>query len=130
MSHIVTIKTRITDPGALAAACRRLALAEPVSGSTQLYSSAAQGLIVHLPGWLFPVVVDTAKGEVHYDNFSGCWGSQSELDKLLQAYAVEKARIEARRVGHSVSEQTLADGSIKLTIQVAGGIAPAIGGAV
>ena len=38
-------------------------------------------------------------------------------------YAVEKARIEARRQGHSVTEQPLADGSIKLTIQVGGGAA-------
>jgi len=129
MSHIVTIKTRLTDAAALAAACRRLRLAEPVSGTTQLYSASAQGLIVQLPGWLYPVVVDTAKGEVQYDNFEGCWGSQSELDSLLQAYAVEKARIEARRGGHSVSEQALPDGSIKLTIQVGGGSVSAIGGA-
>jgi hypothetical protein len=129
MSHIVTIQSRLTDATALAAACRRLGLAEPTTGSAQLYSSSAQGQIVQLPGWLYPVVVDTARGEVHFDNFGGCWGSQGELDKLLQAYAVEKARIEARRVGHGVSEQTLADGSIKLTIQVAGGSSPAIGGA-
>jgi hypothetical protein len=36
---------------------------------------------------------------------------------------VEKAKAEARRVGHSVSEQALTDGSIKLTIQVTGGAA-------
>jgi hypothetical protein len=34
--------------------------------------------------------------------------------------AVEKARIEARKRGHSVVEQSLADGSIKLTINVGG----------
>jgi hypothetical protein len=38
-------------------------------------------------------------------------------------YAVEKAKLEARRNGHSVHEQTLSDGSIKLSIQVAGGAA-------
>jgi len=36
---------------------------------------------------------------------------------------VEKARIEARRKGYAVTEQQLADGSIKLTIQVNGGAA-------
>ena len=35
--------------------------------------------------------------------------------------AVEKAKIEARKRGHSVYEQALPDGSIKLTIQVGGG---------
>ena len=51
------------------------------------------------------------------------WGQQQQLDKFLQAYAVEMARIQARKRGHSVTEQQLADGSIKLTIQVAGGAA-------
>ena len=33
---------------------------------------------------------------------------------------VEKATIEARKRGHSVTEQALADGSVRLTIQVGG----------
>ena len=44
-------------------------------------------------------------------------------DAQAKAYAAEKAKIEARKYGHSVTEQRLADGSIKLTIQVAGGAA-------
>jgi hypothetical protein len=121
MSHIVTIKTRVTDPLALSTACKRLGLAEPVQGTAQLFSEAATGLIVNLSGWNYPVVADVATGEVKFDNYGGAWGQQSELDKLLQAYAVERAKAEARRVGHSVTEQALSDGSIKLTIQVAGG---------
>jgi hypothetical protein len=126
MSHIVSIKTRVTDAAALAAACRRLGLAEPAAGTAQLYSGSASGLIVRLPGWHYPAVIDSATGTIAFDNFSGAWGAQAELDKLLQAYACEKARIEARRAGHTVTEQPLADGSIKLTIQVGGGI---VGGA-
>jgi hypothetical protein len=42
------------------------------------------------------------------------------LDAFLQAYAVEKAKLEARKQGHSVSEQQLADGSIRVQIAVAG----------
>ena len=121
MSHIVTIKTRVTDAAALSAACRRLGLAEPVHGTAQLFSAPATGLIVKLPGWNYPVVADVATGEVKFDNYSGAWGKQSELDKLLQSYAVERTKIEARRVGHTVTEQPLTDGSIKLTIQVATG---------
>ncbi len=48
------------------------------------------------------------------------WGDQAQLDRLLQMYAVEKAKLEANRRGHTVTEQALADGSIKLTIQVGG----------
>jgi hypothetical protein len=123
MSHIVTIKTQIRDPAALAAACARLALPPPEHGTAQLFSAPATGQIVRLPGWSYPVVVDTAAGRVQYDNYNGAWGGEAELDRLVQAYAVEKAKLEARRAGHSVTEQELADGSIKLTVAVGGSAA-------
>ena len=123
MSHIVSIKSKVTDPAALSAACRRLGLEQPVQGTARLFSAQATGLIVKLPGWHYPAVVDTAIGEVKFDTYNGAWGDAKELDKLLQAYAVERAKAEARRVGHSVTEQQLPNGSIKLTIQVAGGAA-------
>ena len=121
MSHIVSIKTRVTDAASLFAACRRLGLAEPEQGTAQVFSTAATGLMIKLPGWTFPVVANIATGELKYDNYQGAWGNAAELDKLLQAYAVERAKAEARRVGNTVTEQSLGNGSIKLTIQVAGG---------
>lgn len=121
MSHIVSIKTEVRDATAIRAACRRLNLAEPVHGTTQLFSGEATGLAVRLPDWTYPVVCDVATGQLNYDNFEGRWGEQQELDRFLQAYAVAKTQIEARKKGHTVSEQALADGSIKLTIQVSGG---------
>ena len=116
MSHIVQIQTKIHDPAAVAAACQRLSLAAPVPGTAQLYSGEATGLLVQLPDWQYPVVIDTLTGTVRYDNFAGEWGEQQHLDRFLQAYAVEKARLEARRKGYAVSEQALADGSIKVHI--------------
>ena len=89
MSHIVTIRTRVTDPLSLAAACRRLGLDAPAHGTAQLYAGGATGLVVKLPGWHYPLVVDTASGTLQFDNYGGAWGAQSELDKLLQAYAIE-----------------------------------------
>ena len=71
MSHIVTVKTEVRDHTAVAAACRRLALPEPVQGTAQLYSGQASGLLVHLPDWLYPVVIDTASGTIRYDNYGG-----------------------------------------------------------
>ena len=120
MSHIVTIQTEIRDPAALAAACRRLGLDPPEEGTARLFTSEASGLIVHLPGWRYPAVIDTQARQIHYDTYGGQWGEQAELDRLMQAYAVEKAKLEARRAGHTVTEQALADGSIKLTIQTGG----------
>lgn len=118
MSHIVSIKTEIRDQTALAAACRRLALAPPVEGTFKLFTATASGLGVQLPGWNYPVVIDTASGSMQYDNYQGRWGDSGQLHLLLQAYAVEMARLEARRKGHTVTEQQLSDGSIKLTIHV------------
>ena len=120
MSHIVSIKTEVRDPQAVAAACRRLDLPEPAHGTAKLFSGEASGLLVKLPDWLYPVVVDTATGRIHYDNYNQAWGKQEQLDRFLQLYAVEKACIEARKRGHSVVEQALPDGSVKLTIQVGG----------
>ena len=120
MSHIVTIKTEVRDPQAVAAACRRLGLPEPVPGTARLFSGEASGLLVRLPNWLYPAVVDTATGQVHYDNYAGQWGSQEHMDKFLQMYALEKARLEARKRGHDVVEQALPDGSVKLMISVGG----------
>jgi hypothetical protein len=120
VSHIVQIQTEVCDPTAVAAACRRLALPEPVHGTAALFSGEASGLLVKLPGWLYPVWIDTASGTMKFDNYGGSWGDQEHLDKFMQAYAVEKARIEARKRGHSVTEQALTDGSIRLTVQVGG----------
>ena len=121
MSHVVTIQTQVRDPAAVLAACHRLGLPPPVHRRVQLFSDSAEGLAVELPGWHYPVVCETASGSLKYDNYGGAWGDQKELDRFMQMYAVEKARIESHRRGYTVTEQPLPDGSIKLTIQVAGG---------
>ena len=120
MSHIVRIQTQLKDAAAVRAACQRLNLPAPVQGKAKLFSGEVEGLAVQLPDWRFPVVADLASGELKFDNYKGRWGDRKHLDKLLQAYACEKAKIEARKRGHQCTEQTLADGSIKLTIQVGG----------
>ena len=120
MSHIVQIKTEVRDAAAVRAACHRLGLTKPVHGTTKLFSGEVSGLAVQLPDWQYPVVCDTATGQVRYDNFGGRWGDQQHLDRFQQAYAVEKTKIEARRTGHTCTEQQLADGSVKLTINVGG----------
>ena len=123
MSHIVTIKTEVRDAAAVRAACQRLGLPAPVQGTTELFSGEVTGLAVQLPDWVYPVVADLASGKLSYDDFGGRWGDARHLDRFLQAYAVERAAAEARKRGHTCTEQTLADGRIKLTIQVQGGAA-------
>src|SRR5438105_11183607 len=116
MSHIVTIETRIHDPAASAAACQRLGVPQPVQGTARLYSGEASGLLLQLPGWQYPAVIDPRSGVVQYDNYEGAWGEQAHLDRFLQAYAVERAKLEARKQGYAVSEQALSDGSIRVQI--------------
>ncbi|HUU59254.1 MAG TPA: DUF1257 domain-containing protein [Phycisphaerae bacterium] len=136
MSHLVTIQTRMRDPAALAAACRRLGLAEPVHGTmTAADGATAEGLLVCLPGWRVPVAV-RADGTVaterwnfgrrlstdawEHDDWPGlAYSDEAQPGRLLQAYAVEAARIEARRRGRSITERALPDGSIRLVIQEA-----------
>ena len=120
MSHIVQIETEVRDAVAVGAACQRLKLEAPTQGTAKLFSSSATGLIVNLPGWRYPAVFDTQSGQARYDNYGGRWGEQVQLDRFLQGYAVEKAKLEARKKGHTVTEQSLADGSIKLTVSVGG----------
>ena len=85
------IKTEVRDPTAIRAACTRLHLAEPVSGTTRLFSTSATGLIVQFPAWRYPVVCETETGQIHYDNFENHWGDRAVLDQFLQAYAVENS---------------------------------------
>ena len=116
MSHIVSIRTQVHDPLAVASACRRLGWPEPVQGTAKRFSGEASGWLVKLPGWQYPAVFDTLTGQAHYDNFGGAWGAQVQLDRFLQAYAVERIRLEARKKGHSVIEQSGTEGFIKLQI--------------
>jgi hypothetical protein len=123
MSHIVEIKTQVRDPVAVHAACQRLGLAAPVDGEHRLFTTTVTGLGVALPGWRFPVVCELSSGHLKYDHYEGKWGNPAELSRFLQGYAVARATLEARKHGHSVREQSLSDGSIKITILVNGGAA-------
>jgi len=120
MSHIVEIKTEIRDEQAVKAACVRLQLPTAEHKTVRLFNATATGLCVQLPGWSYPVVANLATGQLQYDNYQGHWGEQKHLNSFLQAYAVEKAKIEARKKGHAVSETRLQDGSIRVTIRVGG----------
>jgi hypothetical protein len=116
LSHIVKIETKVHDPAAVAAACRRLGLATAVEGTAQLFMGEATGLLVRLPDWEYPVVIDTLTGTLRYDNFKGHWGDQAHLNRFLQAYSVEKTKLEGRRRGLTFTEQALQDGSIRLQL--------------
>ena len=91
MSHIVTIKTEVRDPAAVAAACRRLGLPEPVAGHRRAvrrpgHRPARPAARLDLPGRrrhdAGTVATTTTRGP----------GAARRAGPLLQAYAVEKAQ--------------------------------------
>jgi hypothetical protein len=120
VSHIVTIKTELRCLDSIQAACKRLNIQNPEFKLHKLFTKQVEGYGIKLPGWIYPVVVQPETGSVQFDNYGGKWGRQEELDLFLQAYAVEKAKLEVRRKGHAVFEQPLSDGAVKLTILVGG----------
>ncbi len=120
MSHIVSIRTQVRDAVAVHSACQRLQWAVPVSGRHRMFSGELEGLAVHVPDWRYPLVCDLPTGTLHYDLYEGRWGDALLLDRFKQSYAVEKAKLEARRQGRFVSEQALSDGTIRLSVQVQG----------
>lgn len=119
MSHIVTIRTQVRDPLAIQSACSRLKLPAPVYGPAKLFVTEKIGWVVKLTDWIYPIVCNTNTGDIDADSYEGRWGLQQRLDEFVQAYAVEKAKIEARKAGHTATEHLLADGSIRVCVQVA-----------
>ncbi len=113
MSHIVQIKTQIRDAAAVEAACRRLGLKMPLRRTAKLFSGEASGLTVELLRLAIP------GGDRRFSAAAGSPTTTSvvageakrQFEAFIQSYAVEKARIEARKRGHSVTEQKLPDGS-------------------
>jgi hypothetical protein len=120
MSHVVQIQTQVRSATAVRAGCKRLGLDVPVEGEVKLFTETVSGLAVRLRDWRYPVVFNVTTGESKFDNYEGRWGKQERLNEFLQAYAIEATKIEARRKGYSVFEHALADGSVKLTVNVGG----------
>jgi len=119
MSHLVTIQTQIRDVTALTRACALRQLPVPEYRTARLFQTEATGYVVALPDWRYPVVCEVSTGTLHYDHFEGRWGNVTHLHGLLQQYAIEKTRIEAQRCGQHVTEQRLADGSVRLQVVMA-----------
>lgn len=103
MSHTMNITLELKDHDALIAACDRLGCPLLLHGTHHLFASDEIGVGVMLQDWRYPVIVKD-NGTVAYDNYNGAWGDMSRLNELKAYYGIEKAKIEARRAGHSVYE--------------------------
>ena len=97
MSHTVTLKLQFKDPKCLALACTALALPHKQGRQTvRLFAgnSVEADFGIQLPGWKYPVAIDTQTGQVFFDNYNGQWGNIQELRKLAQEYALQVAEQE------------------------------------
>jgi hypothetical protein len=116
-------KSAIKDPDALKKAVARIKGAKylGVQKGRGGGMHSQQGHQVQLPGWHYPVTINTKTGECTFDNYSGRWGEEKHLDSLKQGYAVEAAKAKAEEDGHAFEEYTLADGSIRCVVNLGGG---------
>lgn len=141
MSHVATIDCEILSLDALKAACDRLGLSFQDGQSTYAwygkfigdyplpegFTVADLGHCDHaikVPGARYEVGVVFRDGK--YSLMWDFWrdgGLEEQLgpngQKLAQAYAIEAAKLEAQRQGFSTFEEPLADGAIKLHVEVA-----------
>lgn len=86
----------------------------------KLYQGSYNGIAVTLDDWKYPVVVDTVKGELAYDNYGGSWGKQDKLDQLLQEYVKQEAMDVYSMQGFMVDElntQYLPNGDLELHLK-------------
>jgi hypothetical protein len=102
MSETMNIKTEILDMAALLAACERLGI-QMKAGEHHLYQTTETGMGVFLPGWTYPLVVKEG-GQVAYDLYGGRWGDEKKPHELTAHYGLEKAKLEARKMGYCVYE--------------------------
>ena len=121
MSPFTTIETQIRDIPALREACRELGveLLENTEARGYTGNQHRGDLVIRLRG-PYDVALNSQDGR--YGLTCDWWGGHVEKElgagygKLLQLYGVYRAQAEAHRKYYSTRRQTLADGSIRLTI--------------
>lgn len=120
MSHTVRMKSKLTEPTIIARAADRWAkrmgktCQVEMNSWAQLYDRAhAQGTVLKINGWRYPVVVKD-DGQLLYDDFGGTWGNVRDLHGIQQHYSALIVGDQMREEGWVVEESETADGEIKL----------------
>lgn len=124
MSHFTTIVTQIKDIEALATACSELNLKLIANTTARGYGnqSIKADFVIRCQGPYDIALQKQADGT--YALTTDWWAGHVEKQvgknygKLLQAYGVAKATLEARRKGFSLQRTTGKNGAIRLTVNV------------
>ncbi len=98
MSHTVKVTVEFRDPGALGAAVKALGGHVLGTGSHRLYQGSYNGFGFTLPGWRYPLVLESG-GKLSFDDYNGMWGNRRDLDRLKAAYSLEAAKQAAEAQG-------------------------------
>lgn len=125
MSHISKIEIEVRDLASLKAACRRLGL-RFVEGQSRFkwfgYQDGECDHVIEVPEASYEIGVVKAgksyelKCDFYDSKIEACIGAKGGL--LMQAYGVERTKLEARRKGYSVIEQRTESG-IRLRVRLA-----------
>ena len=121
MSHIVIVKTQFHNLEMIVKAAQARGCTTIVCGKheVELYERKVQGdASFKLPGWQYPIVIDTGAGEAFYDHFNGRWGDITEFNRFNQEYILQVAAVELeeeyRLQGYTLQRLTLKNGDVQL----------------
>lgn len=128
MSHMSVVGIVIHDISSLERACRVLGLTLRRDRKEATYYNHKKKrcfAVVEVPGTAFEVAVQkNPDGTYSLEaDFYGQEGKILEkicgknLGKILQIYAIERAKVRARQQGYSYHETKMADGSVKLVLK-------------
>lgn len=147
MSHVATIKTQLNDLQAIKAACQRMGwefregqdryawYGRSVGDYNAADNALANGMTeadlgkcthaIRVPGATYEIgLVKQADGSFNpawdWYEYGGLGKIRSEngMGGFLQAYALEKSKIEMRKKGFTCTERKLADGRIQVVARV------------
>lgn len=123
MSKRSTVKMQIENEATLVAACDALHIPyQTGKQKVNLFSQEVSGdFSLRLNNWRYPVVVNFATGEVHFDNYEGHWGNPDDLLVLKREYkaqTVEQSDAIQERLREGYQIERLLDESGDLKIRL------------
>jgi hypothetical protein len=123
MSHISKIELEVSDLGVLSQACKRLGLTLIRGKRTFKWYGKEQAChhVIHIPQAAYEVGIIKKEGRYELSCDFYDQGLEKAIGKggglLKQAYAIQKAKIEARKKGYSVIEKAT-DTGIRLYVRL------------
>lgn len=122
MSHTVTIDVEFKDIHCLKKAVSKIGGTIKIAEKGKkivgnLYQGKQEGdMIINLPGWNYPIVIN--EGKAFYDNYNGSWGSNSLLEDLKQEYSKNVVLKKAQQSGFfSETLKPKEDGTIRIRMR-------------